>query len=828
MNSKNTSPKIPTKAATRKGGQDKVVEDIKSNLLKNVNQPITVPKPPTKSDRKPEITPINGNSNVVDVMYSLKAAASQLDISRVMGHQLMKQTAANCFSELFFDEENTFLPRLIASTLVNEMKTTVESLLMSTDASHLQMSDIKSALPNGPLADKLQQWYDATEAANLAYLEAIELAENDFNLKSSSYGSKSEDEEANNVPGRQSLERMAKSKSKTSSEASKEDTEVETTDADLDATNETETLMQFAKQKSDALDQLSSKFKHIYATFRPSMWQDELNLDFAIMQKYHSRESGLLSYADTILKERYGDLLLNSEVSIKLSSEMSQTRLYVNTLMAHPNSIGNDATRWDTFIEGDMVTPLEETAQCGYSCTNIGNIILNEFWDRAPQTLDYLKENLSTCEDEFTSIGESEGDCFLGAHEVTVSVYPKCQRYVYLHNKYIALSQHWKRQPKEWVLGPDKINLITVWVHLLEKLADTGVNKDWPTEAQSAWIKMSEDFRAKCDSVAKQLGKSINTLPKVAVTSLNHEIRSQISKFQQAYQSEYLVKTSQIKFVAFQAGANRFFESTSDYGGSDNGISMPSFSDDMSMSDITSLNDDFGTKSKTKAPTPKRKTQAPSKAGEVKRGKSTPKKATAKVNSGKGSKSTSSSSRSSHGSGGSERISMVIRNVNPKGISLPINQGAIDACEHESKVDVKSLLCFGCMNKGHSAAHCRNALWAAKTGDIEKYISRKSINFVVKQLGFDKPGFDKASLKQFVNRDKYARLKGTAPTPNFGNGNWTPEERSRAVTTHENLSRKASRKASASASIADEEDEQESNADDEEVIYDSSGEEDDY
>ena len=143
-----------------------------------------------------------------------------------------------------------------------------------------------------------------------------------------------------------------------------------------------------------------------------------------------------------------------------------------------------------------------------------------------------------------------------------VSVYPKCQRYVYLHNKYITLSKRWKRQPKEWVLGPDKINLITVWVHLLEKLADTGVNKDWPTEAQSAWIKMSEDFRAKCDSVAKDLGKSINTLPKVAVASLNHEVRSQTSTFQQAYQSEYLVETAQIKFVAFQDGANRFFEST--------------------------------------------------------------------------------------------------------------------------------------------------------------------------------------------------------------------------------------------------------------------------
>ena len=276
-----TTSKIPTKAATRKGGQDKVVEDIKSNLPIDVNQPTIVSKPPTKSDRKPEITPINGNSNVVDVMYSLKAAASQLDISRVLGHQLMKQTAANCFSELFFDEEYVFLPRLIASILVDEMKTTVESLLELTDASHLQMSDIKSALPNGPLAENLQQWYDATKGANLAYLEAIELAENDFNLKSLSFSSKSDDEDTN-VPGRPSLERVAKSKSKASSEASDEHAEVETTVTQPDV--KPETLLQFATRKSDALEQLNSGLKRIYATYRPNMWQEELNLDVAIMQ----------------------------------------------------------------------------------------------------------------------------------------------------------------------------------------------------------------------------------------------------------------------------------------------------------------------------------------------------------------------------------------------------------------------------------------------------------------------------------------------------------------------------------------------------------------
>lgn len=820
-----TTSKIPTKAATRKGGQDKVVEGIKSNLLTHVNQPTKIPKPPTKSDRKPEITPINGNNNVVDVMYSLKAAASQLDISRVLGHQLMKQTAANCFSELFFDEEYVFLPRLIASILVDEMKTTVESLLELTDASHLQMSDIKSALPNGPLAENLQQWYDATKKANLAYLEAIELAENDFNLKSLSFSSKSDDEDTN-VPGRPSLERVAKSKSKASSEASNEHAEVETTVTQPDV--KTEILLQFATRKSDALEKLNSGLKRIYATYRPNMWQQELNLDVAIMQKYHSRKSGLLPYADTLLKDRYGDLLLKSEISVKLSSEMSQTRIYVNTLMSHPNSIGNDATRWDTFIEADNVTPLEETAQCGYSCTDIGNIILNEFWDRAPQNLDIFKENPSTCEAEFVSIGESVGDVYPGTYEVWVSVYPKCQRYVYLHNKYITLSKRWKRQPKEWVLGSDKINLITVWVHLLEKLADTGVNKDWPTEAQSAWIKMSEDFRAKCDSVAKDLGKSINTLPKVAVAALNHEIRSQTSTFQQAYQSEYLVKTAQIKFVAFQDGANRFFESTSVYGGSDNGISMP-LDDD--ISDITSVNDDYNAKPKTKKTnTPKRRILAPPKHGDGKRVKPTSAKAKANANAGKGSKPTAS--RSSHGSSGSDRITMVIKNVNPKGISLPINQEAIDGCEHDSKVDVKLLLCFGCMTKGHSAAHCRNTLWAAKTGDIEKYISQKSINFAVNKLGFDKPGFDQASLKQFVNKDKYAKLKGKAPDLSFGRGNWTSEERSRAVTTHNNLSRKASRASrasSASASVADD-DELEYNDDEDQVVYDSSDNElaDDY
>ena len=166
--------------------------------------------------------------------------------------------------------------------------------------------------------------------------------------------------------------------------------------------------------------------------------------------------SGLLPYADTLLKDRYGDLLLKSEISVKLSSEMSQTRIYVNTLMSHPNSIGNDAIRWDTFIEADNVTPLEETAQCGYSCTDIGNIILNEFWDRAPQNLDILKENLSTCEVEFVSIGESVGDVYPGTYEVWVSVYPKCQRYVFLHNKqkvFCYVSRLPTHPPTNWTSG---------------------------------------------------------------------------------------------------------------------------------------------------------------------------------------------------------------------------------------------------------------------------------------------------------------------------------------------------------------------------------------
>ena len=89
----------------------------------------------------------------------------------------------------------------------------------------------------------------------------------------------------------------------------------------------------------------------------------------------------------------------------------------------------------------------------------------------------------------------------------------------------------------------------------------------------------------------------------------------------------------------------------------------------------------------------------------------------------------------------------------------------------------------------------------------------------------DSPGFDKASLKRFVNKTKYGELRGVAPKPNFGDGNWTFEERTRAVATHNNLSRKASLKASASASIADEADEHDEFNEDDQVIYDSSGDE---
>ena len=98
------------------------------------------------------------------------------------------------------------------------------------------------------------------------------------------------------------------------------------------------------------------------------------------------------------------------------------------------------------------------------------------------------------------------------------------------------------------------------------------------------------------------------------------------------------------------------------------------------------------------------------------------------------------------------------------------------------KVDVQSLVCFGCMRTGHSDSYCPNVLWAAKTGDIDKYISRKAINFVVNKLDMDPPGFDKASLKLFVNKDKYNSLKGVAPKPFFGKGNWTAEERTHTAT----------------------------------------------
>ena len=100
------------------------------------------------------------------------------------------------------------------------------------------------------------------------------------------------------------------------------------------------------------------------------------------------------------------------------------------------------------------------------------------------------------------------------------------------------------------------------------------------------------------------------------------------------------------------------------------------------------------------------------------------------------------------------------------------------------------------------------------------------MKFVVNKLGMKSPGFDRAFLKKFVNKYKYTQLKGVAPTPKFGNGSWTVEERTRAVTTHNNQSRKAS----PSASIADEADENDEFNEDDEVIYDSSGdeEEDDY
>ena len=68
MSSNTNTMKIPTKAATRKASLDKVVEDIKGNLPADVNHPSIVYKPPTKSDREAKITPINGESNVVDVI----------------------------------------------------------------------------------------------------------------------------------------------------------------------------------------------------------------------------------------------------------------------------------------------------------------------------------------------------------------------------------------------------------------------------------------------------------------------------------------------------------------------------------------------------------------------------------------------------------------------------------------------------------------------------------------------------------------------------------------------------------------------------------------
>ena len=138
---------------------------------------------------------------------------------------------------------------------------------------------------------------------------------------------------------------------------------------------------------------------------------------------------------------------------------------------------------------------------------------------------------------------------------------------------------------------------------------------------------MSSDFLEKCTSTATDLCKSIHILPKVAVAALTHDTPTQTSEFQQIYQSGYLVRTGQIKFVVF----NHCFISISEYGSdyeSDNGIFM-SYSDD--LRDLTAVNDDYGEKSKSNIRL-KRKTQMSSNLDDSKRSKPTQSKVKANTN----------------------------------------------------------------------------------------------------------------------------------------------------------------------------------------------------